>query len=173
TIRASGYFNDRAVDILQGDLIIVSSDVDGTPATDVLVVTSADGAATVTTQGLATVTQTFNARYALTVEIALTDGVSGHVVAPFAGDISTIETVLTGGAVTTNDAVCTFDIGGTGITDGVVTIANSGSAIGDLDSATPSALNTVAAGDLIKCTVSGSPGGSRTAYVTILVDAAT
>lgn len=111
----------------------------------------------------------------LQVTVALTNGDSGYVVSPVAGTITRIDTVLLGGAVSTNDAVLTFKIGaagsGTGITNGVVTITASGSAIGDKDSASPTALNTVAAGDLIYCTVSGTPGGSRTATVSILVAA--
>lgn len=110
---------------------------------------------------------------ALTVTVALTNGDSGYVVSPVAGDITLIDQVLLGGAVTTNDAVCTWKIGaagaGTGITNGVVTVTASGSAIGDKDSASPTAANTVAAGDLIYCTVSGTPGGSRTATATILI----
>lgn len=168
----SGYFNDATNYLAKGDLILVSGDVDGTPATNCYMVNSATGAATVTTVGLSTVTQTFNARYALTTEVALTDGDSGHVVVPFAGTISSIKSVLVGGAVATNDAVVTGKIGSTAITDGAITIANSGSAIGDVDTCSPSAANTVAAGNVVKFTVSGTPGGSRTAHVTILVDAA-
>ena len=171
TVTASGYFNDATDLLTEGDSIIVSADVDGTLAMNVLGVNSDTGAATVTTIGLSTVTQTYNARYALNTDIALTDGDSGHIVAPFAGTIAAIYTVLKGGAVTTNNAVCTFKIGSTSITNGVVTVTASGSAIGDMDSATPTAANTVAAGDVIKCTVSGTPGGSRTAMTTILINA--
>lgn len=171
-IATSGYFNSATNYLAKGDIIVVSGDVDGTPAINNYVVNSATGAATVTVVGLSTVTQTYNARYALTTEVALTDGDSGYVVAPFAGTISTIKSVLVGGAVATNDAVVTGKIGSTAITNGVITIANAGSAIGDMDTCTPSAANVVAAGDVIKFTVSGTPGGSRSAHVTILVDAA-
>jgi hypothetical protein len=171
TVAASGYFNNATSYLCKGDLILVSGDVDGTPATNCYMVNSATGAATVTTVGFSTVTQTYNSRFALNVTVSLTDGDSGYVVAPFAGTIASIKSVLLGGAVTTNDAVVTAKIGSTAVTNGVITIANSGSAIGDVDTCTPSAANTVAAGDLIKFTVSGTPGGSRTAYVTILINA--
>lgn len=109
----------------------------------------------------------------LNVTVALTDGSSGYVVSPVAGDITRLDSVLLGGAVATNDAVVTGKIGaagaGTAITNGVITIAQSGSAIGDKDTASPTAANTVAAGDLIYFTVSGTPGGSRTATVSILI----
>jgi hypothetical protein len=176
SVDDSGYFNDATNLLAKGDMIFVSADVDGTPAINGFVVDSATGAATVTTVGFSTVTQTFNSRFALNTTITLTNGDSGYVVAPAAGTIARVDTVLLGGAVATNDAVCTFKIGaagaGTGITNGVVTIGFSGSAIGDKDSASPSGANTVAAGDLIYCTVSGTPGGSRSAYVTLYFNAA-
>lgn len=171
-IDDSAYFDDAADLLTKGDLLIVSGDVDGTPAVNCYVVNSETGATPVTTAGFSGLTQTFNARYALNTDISLTDGDSGHIVAPYAGTIAAIFTVLKGGAVSTNNAVCTFKIGSTGITNGVVTVTASGSAIGDMDSATPTAANTVAAGDVIKCTVSGTPGGSRTAMTTILIAAA-
>lgn len=171
TVATSGYFNS-ATDILRlGDQIVVSGDLDGTPAINTYVVSSATGATTVTVVGFSTVTQTYNSKYVLNTTITLTNGDSGYVPVPLAGDITRIDTVLLGGAVTTNDAVCTFKIGSAAITGGVVTITASGSAIGDEDNATPTAANTVAAGNVVKCTVSGTPGGSRTALVSILVDA--
>ena len=111
----------------------------------------------------------------LEVTVALTNGDSGYVVSPVAGSITRMDSVLLGGAVTTNDAVVTGKIGAAGagiaITNGVITITAAGSAIGDKDSAAPTAANVVAAGDLIYFTVSGTPGGSRTATVTILIAA--
>lgn len=109
----------------------------------------------------------------LNTTVALTNGDSGYVVSPVDGDITRLDSVLLGGAVTTNDAVVTGKIGAAGagvpITNGVITITASGSAIGDKDTASPTAANTVAAGDLIYFTVSGTPGGSRTATVSILI----
>ncbi len=171
-IDDSGYFNDATDLLTKGDLIIISGDVDGTPAVNCAVVNSETGAATVTTALFSGLTQTFNARYALTTEVALTDGTTGHVPIPFAGTISSIKSVLTGGAVATNDAVVTGKIGSTAITNGVITVTASGSAIGDVDTCTPTAANAVVAGDFVCFTVSGTPGGSRTAHVTILIDAA-
>ena len=168
----SAYFDDAVdVGLGNGDLIFVSGDLDGTPATNIYMVNSVTGATPVTTQGLSTVTLTYLNKMILKTNVTLTDGDSGHVVAPFAGTISKIYGVLTGGAVATNDAVVTGKIGSTSITNGAFTVAYSGSAIGDVDSCTPSALNVVAAGDVIKFAVSGTPGGSRTEQVTILLDA--
>lgn len=171
TIAASGFFNSYTTYLTKGDLIFVSGDVDGTPATNCYMVNSETGAATVTVVGFSTVTQTYNARYTLNTDIALTDGATGHIVAPYNGTISAIYTVLKGGAVATNNATCTFKINGTNITNGVVTVAFNGSAIGDMDSATPTANNTVVAGDVISCNISNTPGGSRTAMTSILITA--
>ncbi len=49
TIAASGYFNTVTDRLKQFDVILVSSATGGTPLIDVLHVTSATGAATVTT----------------------------------------------------------------------------------------------------------------------------
>jgi hypothetical protein len=54
------------------------------------------------------------------------------------------------GVVSTADITITASIGGVGVTNGVVTIATAGSAAGDVDSATPTAANTVTAGQAIK-----------------------
>ena len=53
TISGSGYFNSAYNQFKQGDIIIVTSGIGGTIAADVLSVTSASGAATVTTVALA------------------------------------------------------------------------------------------------------------------------
>lgn len=110
---------------------------------------------------------------ALNPVVTLTDGDSGYVVSPVAGKITRIESVLLGGAVVTNNAVVTGKIGAAGagvaITGGALTVTASGSAAGDIDTASPTALNTVAVGSLIYFTVSGTPGGGRTAQMSIQI----
>lgn len=165
-ISTSGYFNSATTLLKKGDIIFVSGDIDGTPLNAMLMIDSATAAATVTTQGRVTSNQD---NYVLTSTVALTDGTSGQIVAPLAGVISKIHSVLLGGAVTTNNAVITTSIGATAVTTGVITITASGSAIGDMDTCSPSAAHTVAAGDVIKYVVSNTPGGSRTATVTMLI----
>lgn len=81
-----------------------------------------------------------------------------YVVCPHAGTISKIWTV-TDDAVGTANITVTAAIGATGVTNGVVTIATAGSAAGDVDSATPSALNTVTAGQAVNFTVTGGGAG--------------
>jgi hypothetical protein len=96
---------------------------------------------------------------ALTMRVANLVGADAKVyraVAPVAGDIVDLQSVLEEAALATGDATLTFSIGGTPITGGAITITESGSAAGDVDSATPSAANTVAADDVIECTVGGT-----------------
>lgn len=49
TVIGSGYFNDATNDLKQFDIILAVTSTGGAAAVDVLVVTSATGAATVTT----------------------------------------------------------------------------------------------------------------------------
>lgn len=78
------------------------------------------------------------------------------VTAPVAGTVSKIYTSLEGHALATGDVTLTGKIGSVAITGGVVTIAQAGSAIGDQDSAAPTAARTVAVGDRINFTVGGT-----------------
>jgi len=81
-----------------------------------------------------------------------------YLVCAHAGTISKISTVIDG-AVATADITITAAIGATGVTGGVVTIATAASAAGDLDSATPTAANTVTAGQAVNFTVTGGGAG--------------
>lgn len=74
--------------------------------------------------------------------------------------ITSIDSRLTA-ALAVGDATITAAIDGVAVTGGVVTITQIGSAPGDLDSATPTALNTITAGQVLTLTV----GGTNTAAV--------
>lgn len=92
-----------------------------------------------------------------------------YLVCPHAGTISKIWTV-TDGAVGTADITVTGKIGSTAITNGAVTIATSGSAAGDIDSATPTAANVVTAGQAINFVVAGGgSGGSPRIHVAVVI----
>lgn len=73
----------------------------------------------------------------------------------YAGRVVKIWSV-TEGVLTTGDATLTAKIGATAITGGVVTITQSGSAAGDIDTAEPTAANVVAVGDALSLTVGGT-----------------
>ena len=86
-----------------------------------------------------------------------------RLVAPVTGALSGITSVLED-ALATGDATITAAIDGVDVTDGVVTIAQAGSAAGDIDAAMPSALNAVVAGtSVITLTVGGSNDATATA----------
>ena len=107
---------------------------------------------------------------AVVVNIAdLSADATYYVVMPHAGNITQLYSVIDG-AVSTADVTITPSISGTPITDGAITITQSGSAAGDVDSATPSAANTVTAGQAISLAVTGGgAGGSPRGTVTIIL----
>jgi hypothetical protein len=91
----------------------------------------------------------------INVELAdISTASSCYVVAPAGGTISKIYSVING-AITGANSIVTSNINGVAITNGSITVAFSGSAAGHIDSATPTALNTVVAGDLITLTTDG------------------
>jgi len=92
-----------------------------------------------------------------------------YLVSPVAGTLTKIHSAIDG-ALTTGNATLTAEIEGTPVTNGVVTITQAGSAAGDVDSATPSAANVVAVGDLITITPGGTNDAVQTAAVTLLIE---
>jgi len=95
---------------------------------------------------------------------------SYYIVSPYAGDILKIYSVIDQ-AIATADTVITAKIATVAVTDGVLTIAYSGSAAGDVDSATPSAAKTVTAGQAIEFACGGqtTTAASR-AHITVVID---
>lgn len=93
---------------------------------------------------------------------------SDWVVAPHAGDIVAIYSVIDA-AITVADAVLSFEIGGTAVTDGGITIANAGSAAGTVDSSTPSAANALTAGEALECITDGGSTTASKAVISVVV----
>ena len=93
---------------------------------------------------------------------------TGYTVAPISGTITAIKGVLKG-AISGADSVVTTYIGTTPITNGTFTVAYSGSAAGDIDSATPTAANTVTAGQLLKAVSDGGSTDSQVEEVQFLI----
>lgn len=94
---------------------------------------------------------------------------SYFVICPIAGDIEKIYSVIDasfGGA----DETLSFEIGGVAVTNGNITITQSGSAAGDVDSSTPTAANTLTAGQAIEVISAGASSGSCNAKLTFLID---
>ncbi len=92
-----------------------------------------------------------------------------RVVSPVAGTLKKVYSVIDA-ALATGNATLTTKINAGTVTNGAVTITQAGSAAGDVDSATPTAANTVAIGDVISVTVGGtndstSVGADVTFYI--------
>lgn len=108
-------------------------------------------------------------QFTLIGEIAdISSAASSWVVSPYAGTIEKIYTAIDG-AITGANAAITFEIGGTAVTDGGITIAQASSAAGDIDSSTPSALNIVTAGQAIEIITDGGSTNAVKAVVTIVM----
>jgi hypothetical protein len=109
-------------------------------------------------------------QYAVSLDIADASAEAVYyAVCPHAGDIAKIYTV-TDGVVSTADITITAAIGAVAVTNGVVTIATAASAAGDVDVATPTAANTVTAGQAVNFTVTGGgAGGSPRVHLVMLV----
>ncbi|MBL4940916.1 MAG: hypothetical protein JKY81_04560 [Colwellia sp.] len=85
-----------------------------------------------------------------------------------AGEVIEIRSALNG-AIITADAVITPKIGGTSMTNGVLTITQSGSAAGDTDLSRPTGARTVAAGDAIELETSGASGNAVSVHFVITI----
>ncbi len=108
-------------------------------------------------------------QYVLTYTIADISTADSHfVVAPFAGDIDAIYTVLHD-TIATSDAAITFELGGTEITGSAITVTASGSDDGDVDSSTPTALNSVTAGQAIEIITDGASTNAVDLTVTFVI----
>lgn len=87
---------------------------------------------------------------------------------PVAGTVEKIWTRLKA-PLTTGNATLTAKIGAVSVTSGVVTIEQAASAIGDIDSATPSAAKTVAQGSSLSVTVGGTNDAAVGATVVFVI----
>jgi len=91
---------------------------------------------------------------------------SAWVTPGFAGSVVKINSVIDG-AITGGDAVLDPQIGGVSITSGGITIANAGSAAGDVDSSTPTALNVFTASEAIEVATDGGSTGTVASTLTL------
>lgn len=91
------------------------------------------------------------------------------VVSPIAGIITNIYSVLHT-PITVADAHLTFEINGVLVTNGGITIAFTGAAAGDVDTSSPTANRTVAAGQAIEVITDGASTTASVVEVTIWLD---
>ena len=107
--------------------------------------------------------------YFLTSTIAdISTASSTYVAVPDGGKVIKIITALQG-AVSGGNAAITFEIGGTAITGGGITVAHSGSAAGDIDTAEPTAANDVQEGGSIEMITDGGSTGAKKLGVTFVI----
>ncbi len=90
-----------------------------------------------------------------------------YVVPGFRGKIIRAYTALNS-AITGADAGLTLKIGGTAVTGGTITITQSGSASGDVDSCTPTGANSFTSTQAVEIETDGA--SSTTAIVTITLE---
>lgn len=108
------------------------------------------------------------AERAVTLKITLGTADDQHVVIPFTCDVVGIYSVIDQ-ALTTADEVLTFkNNAGTALTGGAITITQSGSADGDIDSVTPTANNSFSAGEKLTVSIGGENGTAVVCNVTVL-----
>jgi len=99
--------------------------------------------------------------YFITAEIEDVSTASSTFVAiPDGGKVVKIITALQG-AISGGDAAITFEIGGTAMTNSAITVANSGSAAGDVDTSEPSAARVEENGTIEMITDGGSTGTQK------------
>ena len=107
--------------------------------------------------------------YFLTSTIAdISTASSTFVPVPDGGKVIKIITALQG-AIGTANAAITFEIGGTAITGGAITVTQSGSAAGDVDTATPTAANEVAEDGTIEMITDGASSNTIKLVVTFVI----
>lgn len=86
----------------------------------------------------------------------------------FAGIVTGVRTVIDG-TLATADVTLTAKVNNVAMTNGAVTIAYSGSAAGDVDSASPSAGNSVTVGDYVNITSDGASTNTVSATVMLTI----
>jgi len=98
--------------------------------------------------------------YFLTAKVTdISTAGSTFVAVPDGGKIIKILTSIKN-AISTANAAITFEIGGTAVTGAAITVTQSGSAAGDVDTSEPTAANSVTEGGAIEII---TDGGSSTA----------
>lgn len=107
--------------------------------------------------------------YFVTVEIEdISTAGQSYIPVPAGGKVIKIWSAING-AIATADATLTAKINGTAITGGAITVTQSGSAAGDVDSATPSAANDVQEGDALEIETDGASTNTVKAFVTFQI----
>ena len=107
--------------------------------------------------------------YFLTAKVTdISTAGSTFVAVPDGGNIVKIITTIKN-AITTADAAITFEIGGTAVTNGAITVTQSSSAAGDVDTSVPTAANRVEEDGTIEIISDGSSATACEMIVTFVI----
>ena len=107
--------------------------------------------------------------YFITAKIAnISTASSTFVAIPDGGKVIKILTALQAVIATANGGI-TFEIGGTAVTGGGITVTQSGSAAGDVDTAEPTAANDVSEDGTIEMITDGASTNAAVLYVTFVI----
>ena len=106
-----------------------------------------------------------NRAYLTTIYHDIDTSGSQSVYIPFNGTLTQIGTVL-GAAISGSDNTMTFK-DNAGSSMGTITVAQSGSAIGDIDTLSPASNNTFIAGQRLIIETNGSSTGAAKLYITL------
>ena len=129
----------------------------------------ADGAGSGTFEKLTTDSLATNIHY-FTVQLEDVSTAKSVWVHPgVAGEITKISTVLHD-TITAANAGLTFKIAGTAMTSSAITITQSGSAAGDVDTSSPTALNTITAVQPIEIITDGASSTDRDVTLTFQIN---
>lgn len=106
----------------------------------------------------------------VTVTMAdLSTASSAFVASPWRGRIVRYYSCIQN-AITTADGSVSLEINGTAVTGSTITVTQSGSAAGDVDSATPTAANYVNEGDTIEIITTGACDTTCITEFTIVIE---
>lgn len=86
----------------------------------------------------------------------------------FDGQVVEVISVING-AIATADATLTPKINGTAMTNGAITVANAGSAAGDVDRSYPTSNNAVRAGEAIEIETDGASTNAVEVFFTVRI----
>tara|TARA_R110000787_G_scaffold10406_6_gene35282 strand:- start:2857 stop:3321 length:465 start_codon:yes stop_codon:yes gene_type:complete len=109
-----------------------------------------------------------NVVYLFTTIADISTASSSWVACPIPGTIVKIYTIIDA-VIASANAIITAEINTTAVTNSSITIAYSGSAVGDVDSSSPTGARTVAVGDKIEIITNGGSTNTCKAVVTICI----
>ena len=112
--------------------------------------------------------RTLNDYFITSTSADISTASSTFVPVPDGGRVVKIITALQG-AIGTANAAITFEIGGTAITGGGITVTQSGSAAGDVDTAEPTAANEVLEDGTIEMITDGASSNTIKLVVTFVI----